>query len=113
MPVNGLSPVAMVQRPISMLTHSCRKMPIAAAQSSCAPTTDVIHGHMINSPDPIASPAITTPGPIILSMGFERSGRSACLSGWTGISMSTPLSVVERRSLAAPPKRVLRCRRHG
>ena len=87
MPVNGLSPVAMDQRPISILTHSCRKMPIAAAQRSCAPTTDVIQGHMISSPEPIAKPAITTPGPTILRIGFLRSGSSASLSGWIGISM--------------------------
>ena len=50
---------------------------MAAAQSSCAPTTDVIQGHMISSPEPIASPANTTPGPIILRIGFLRSGSSA------------------------------------
>ena len=66
MPVNGLSPVTMVQRPISMFTQSCKKMPMAAAHSSCAPTTEVIQGHMMSSPEPMARPAITTPGPIIL-----------------------------------------------
>ena len=84
-PVSGLSPVATAQRPISMLIQSCMKTPSAAAHIISVPNLAVIHGHRISSPEPIAMPIITAPGPVIFQKLVVRSGMSACLSGGIGV----------------------------
>ena len=82
-------------------------MPMAAAQSSWAPTIDVIQGHMISSPDPMASPAMTMPGPIILTKDFLRAGRSASLKDGMGTGMDQSLCWLLRSRRSSPMRREL------
>ena len=67
-----------------MFIHSWTKTPRAAAQIMLVPNFAVIQGQRMSSPDPIANPIITAPGPVNRHRLVLRGGISASRMGAIG-----------------------------
>src|SRR5687768_7311202 len=80
MPVIALSPVARVQRMISMLRKYCMVTAARQAQNSVNWLLSVMYGQRMNSPLPRARPARMMLGPIICRSGTG-GGKSRSPSG--------------------------------
>src|SRR5882757_7991783 len=75
-PAIAVSPVARVQRSISMFRKNCRLTPTRAAHSNTSPTWVVMYGQSRYSPEPMDNAAMMTLGPSTLRSEFG-SGMSA------------------------------------
>ena len=60
------------------------KMPRTAAHAIPAPNLAVIQGQRTSSPEPMANPTMTAPGPVIFQKLFSRVGRSFSSRGAMG-----------------------------